>query len=91
MTFDQQGGEIRSSRFLLGWNHKLGMGRNKIIFQNCVSLRTPQKAAVQQPGANLLPLWIFLALSKDDLPNAEKWGKHIHTEQKPLRELGFDV
>lgn len=32
-TFDQQGGEIRSSRFLLSWNHKLGMKRNKILFQ----------------------------------------------------------
>lgn len=71
MTFDQQGGEIRPCRFLLGWNHKLGMDRNKILFQKCISLRTPQKAAVQQPAAGLLHLQTFLAL------RAECTG-HVH-------------
>lgn len=60
------------------------MGRNKILFQNCVGLRTPQKAAVQQRAANLLHLRIFLALSEDDLLNVEIWGKHEHTEQEQL-------
>ena len=39
------------------------MDSNKILFQKCISLRTPQKAAVQQPAANLLHLQTFLASS----------------------------